>query len=122
MSKSLTLKRNWSILSHLYLSANADGGRRQTSKMKLMKVLESIMSSEPSNCYTNSPKTGVGAYIVDFIAHLRTLVEIPNTFEELGWKLLKSIPSGYSRVDFVADTYRTARRPREETEEFLRRS
>jgi hypothetical protein len=52
------------------------------------------------------PKDGVGTIVIDFIALVRIMVEIPSTFEELAWKVIKSIPLGYPRVDIVADTYR----------------
>ena len=92
-------------LSPIPLSiANADGSRRQTAKGKLMQVLESKMSGEPSDNYLRPPTSAVVAYIIDFVAFVCTIVKIPSTFEELAWKLLKSIPLGYPRYDFVADT------------------
>ena len=94
-------------LSAISLSiSNADGSRRQTSKSKLMQVLNSLMAttSFANNC--KPPSSGVGAYVVDFIALIRTMIEIPSTFEGLAWKIIKCIPSGYPRVDLVADTYR----------------
>ena len=45
------------------------------------------------------------AYIVDLMATIRTMKEIPETFEGLAWQLIKLLPSGYKRVDIVADTY-----------------
>ena len=40
------------------------------------------------------------------MAALRSLVEIPENYEGLTWKLLSSFPKGFQRVDIVADTYR----------------
>ena len=40
------------------------------------------------------------------MAALRQLVQIPENYEELTWKLLSSFPKGFQRVDIVADTYR----------------
>ena len=34
-----------------------------------------------------------------------TMMEIPETFEGLAWQFTKLLPSGYKRVDIVADTY-----------------
>ena len=45
------------------------------------------------------------AYIVDVMALIRTLSNLPDTFEKLTWKMLSYIPKGYHRVDFVADCY-----------------
>ena len=40
------------------------------------------------------------------IAALRSMVQIPENYEELTWKLMSSFPKGFQRVDIVADTYR----------------
>ena len=34
------------------------------------------------------------------------LSDVPNTFEELIFRFLRSIPKGFQRIDIVADTYR----------------
>ena len=47
----------------------------------------------------------VSAVVVDMMACLRTMTQIPDTYEELTWKFLKLLPQGYERVDIVADTY-----------------
>ena len=44
-------------------------------------------------------------YIVDLIALIRTLRYIPESFEDLTFRVLKSIPPGYKRVDMVSDSY-----------------
>ena len=41
------------------------------------------------------------------MAAVRTLLHIPDTFENLTWKLLNAIPVGYKRIDIVADAYKT---------------
>ena len=41
------------------------------------------------------------------MAAVRLLAPIPATYEELVWKLLKTYPKGYGRIDIVSDTYRT---------------
>ena len=45
-------------------------------------------------------------YIVDLMALLRSVVQIPENYEEITWKLLSSFPKGFQRVDLVADTYK----------------
>ena len=39
------------------------------------------------------------------MALIQTMTKIPDTYEELAVHLLKMIPSGYRRVDIVADSY-----------------
>ena len=41
------------------------------------------------------------------MTQIRTMSEIPETFEGLGQTFVKYIPSGYIAVDIVADTYRS---------------
>ena len=65
--------------------ANADGTMRKTNKRKHAKQ-----------------KT---AFIVDGMALLRTMSNLPDTFERLSQKFLSYIPKGYYRVDLVADCY-----------------
>ena len=40
----------------------------------------------------------VSAFIVDLMALIRQLTEIPKTYEGLTGKILESLPIGYSRV------------------------
>lgn len=51
------------------------------------------------------PKETVSAFIVDMMASVRSITLVPETYEDLTWKFLQQLPSGYSRVDIVADTY-----------------
>ena len=44
-------------------------------------------------------------YIVDLMAALRSMVQFPENYEELTWKLLSSFPKEFQRVDIIADTY-----------------
>ncbi|KAG1650541.1 hypothetical protein GQR58_027914 [Nymphon striatum] len=39
------------------------------------------------------------------MASIRTIKELSDTYEDFTWKFLKSMPSGYNRIDIVADTY-----------------
>ena len=65
--------------------ANADGTMVKTNKRKLAKQ-----------------KT---TFIVDVMALLHTMSNLPYTLEMLAWKFLSYIPKGYYRVDLVADCY-----------------
>ena len=47
----------------------------------------------------------VSAYMVDFMAMIKTIQEVPDTYEELARHLFEMLPVGYSRIDIVADTY-----------------
>ena len=47
----------------------------------------------------------MSAFIVDMMASVRSLTQVPETYEDLTWKFLQQLPSGYIRVDIVADTY-----------------
>ena len=44
---------------------------------------------------------------VDLIASIQVIIEIPETYEDLIWKFLKSIPKYLNKVHLVADTYKT---------------
>ena len=39
------------------------------------------------------------------IGCMRTIKELPETYEDLTWKFVRSLPSGYQRIDIVSDTY-----------------
>ena len=41
------------------------------------------------------------------MALVRTQTQIPSTYEELTFRLLRSLPSGYQRIHIIADTYRS---------------
>ena len=43
----------------------------------------------------------VSTYILDFMAFLRTITDIPSTYEDLTWCAIKQIPTGYNQVDIV---------------------
>ena len=38
------------------------------------------------------------------MAVIRTMTEIPETYEKLTWKFLKMLPLEYNRIDIVCDT------------------
>ena len=51
-------------------------------------------------------KSEVITYVVDLIALVRTITNIPGTYEELTFQLIRLLPTGYKHVDIVPDTYR----------------
>ena len=84
-----------------------DGSKRETQKSKLLQeILPQVDDSE--NIYDKEDIVmSETVYIVDMISQLRVcLSAIPDTFEQLIWRFLQSLPEGYHRVDIVADTYR----------------
>ena len=88
-------------LSDLPLSlCNADGTMRKTSKSKLANLI--LSTSNDQNHEAEKEST---AYVVDLMALVRLMKEIPETFEELALKILSFIPKGFLRVDIVADCY-----------------
>ena len=86
--------------------ANADGTPRKTTKSKLMTVIGRNCRSVLAHPSESRPqKDKVSAYIIDLMASIRSMVGLPDTYEDLTWKFLETLPKGYTRVDIVADTY-----------------
>jgi hypothetical protein len=76
-----------------------------TQKSKFVQVLSSFQD-EP---WAHTEVVDADVFVIDFIAQVRIITKaVPDTYEELAISLLQSIPKGYARVDFVADTYRRA--------------
>ena len=93
------------FLSPVSLSiATADGSKKGTKKSDLLPITKDKMTNE--NITTNLYNNKVSAYTLDFMAFLRTLTDIPSTYQDLAWCVIKEIPSGYNQVDIAADTYR----------------
>ena len=86
--------------------ANPDGSPRSTTKSKLLEIITQkceLPLHHPRKI--QPPKDSVRAFVVDFMAIVRTMTKIPDTCEDLAWKLVKMLPLGYSRIDIVCDTY-----------------
>ena len=80
---------------------NPDGTRRITTKSNMNKIiLENCNLSLPQ-----PPHETIQCFIVDMIAIIRYMNDIPDTYENLAWNFLKMLPKGYARVDVVADSY-----------------
>ena len=67
---------------------------RKTNKSELAKAILTNATNEPA------PETNLDdtIYIVDQMALVQTIHKIPERFEDLAFKIIKSIPSGYERV------------------------
>ena len=86
--------------------ANPDGSPRSTTKSKLLEVITQKCELPLQHPREIQPtKDSVRAFVVDFMAIVRTMTEIPDMYEDLAWKLVKMLPLGYSRIDIVCDTY-----------------
>ena len=101
----------------------ANGTERKTNKSALFDYAfgQSVVTE-----YTE--QTGNKAYILDLAALLRSIVSIPETFEELALKIYNDIPPTYKTVYVACDTYRQMsmkgleRKSRGESKKFLIRS
>ena len=78
---------------------NADGTMRKTNKCDLMKLI--LQSTNDST----KIKEQNSVCIIDLMAAVRTVREIPDRFQDFVFKIIKSIPTGDKRVDIVADSY-----------------
>ena len=87
--------------------ATPDGERHEATKSKLMDVIlkKTRNPPKPPKSVIAIKKQKPSALVVDLIAVIRTMTELPQTYE-FTWKFLSSLPKGYKRVDLVADTYR----------------
>ena len=86
--------------------ANPDRSRRITTKSKLQSIILKHCSKEIDHLRISQPaRSEVSTFIIDLMAAIRTLTVIPDTYEELTWKFVNSLPGGYTRVNIVADNY-----------------
>ena len=82
--------------------ANGDGNRRETSKSKLMGVI----NPNGNENFTQAPSENVSDFVIDFIALVRTLTVISKTFGNLIWKTINMWPVGCTTFHVVTDSYR----------------
>ena len=88
--------------------STADVKPRKTAKSKLQEVL---LKEGDSTIVDNLREVAVesrhnSTNILDLMAALRSMVQIPENYEDLTWKMFSSCPKGFQRVDIVTDTYR----------------
>ena len=70
------------------------------SKSKLLQCIKPLRNE------TVLPqKNTITDYIIDLMSLIRTLKDIPTTFEKLIWKIVKTLPPGYRAMHIIADTY-----------------
>ena len=85
--------------------ATADGSKRGTKKSELPPIIRDKMIDENITTITDTNKVSV--CILDFMAFSRTITDFPSTYGHLAWRVIKQTLTDYSRVDIVADTYRS---------------
>ncbi|KAG1711251.1 hypothetical protein GQR58_002553 [Nymphon striatum] len=95
-------------LSPIPLSlATADGHRRKTSKSKLTSLLiDGVTLKDPKADNSIRDIRKNTTFVLDLIAAIRTMTNLPNTYEEFVWNFVSTLPKGCKRLDIVADTYR----------------
>ena len=71
---------------------------RKTNKSKLANIII-------SNTFTIDISKQQAAYIIDVMAYIRTMVNLPDTYERLAWQFMPGIPKGFSRIELVADSF-----------------
>ena len=82
--------------------AYPDGSKRSTQKSKLLEV---ILENKVDNSAREEREAST--LIIDMIAHYRVISkDLPETFEKRILRFLKTVPTGYSGIDIVSDTYR----------------
>ena len=79
---------------------NADGSMRKTNKSNLGKNVLSRLTDETTPVF----EKGSTAVIVDFMALVRTINQVPDTFDDLTMKSISFLPKGFKRIN-VADSY-----------------
>eukprot|EP00112_Aurelia_sp_Birch-Aquarium-sp1_P005855 Seg1662.2 transcript_id=Seg1662.2/GoldUCD/mRNA.D3Y31 product="hypothetical protein" protein_id=Seg1662.2/GoldUCD/D3Y31 len=86
--------------------ANPDGSRRVTKKSQLMEIVLSYSDQETMHEPSSIPKEETAAYLVDLMALIRSLPGVSDTYRDLTQRIVDALPTGYARVDIVANTYR----------------
>ena len=76
---------------------------RKTNKSKLIKQIKPHWQETTSLAVSKDPTV----YTVDFISLIRAATKLPDTFEQVAFKLLLMLPKGFRRAGSVADSYFT---------------
>ncbi len=82
----------------------ADGSIRKTVKSKLFGAAMSDLILVSENDWP--PKTRLYTYFLDFAAAIRAVVGTVNTIRDLASRVLAMVPSRYTHVYIVCDTYK----------------
>ena len=82
--------------------ANRDANHRETSKSKLMDVI----NAKRNENFAQVPSENISDFVIDFIALVRTWTITPKAFANLIWKIINILPVGCITLHVVADSYR----------------
>lgn len=84
-----------------------DGYERQTSKSKLTGVLTvrvALKDSKADGCVKNIKENTTS--IIDLIATIHAMTNLPETYEEFFWNFVSTLPRGPKQFNIVAHTHR----------------
>ena len=92
-------------LSPILLSlATGDGYRRETSKSKLTYVLTegvTLKDSKADDSVKNIKENT--SFMIDLIAAIHTMTNLPNTYEEFVWNFVSTLPRGFKRLNIISN-------------------
>ena len=73
--------------------ATGDGARREISKSKLLSLLLSESQIDPVDPRSDETikEVAESTYVIDLISAVRTIVQIPDTYEQLTLKLIWNV-------------------------------
>ena len=105
LNRKIDMQASLYPLSAVPLSLpHPDGSRKTTKKSVLTDILMESANAVVEQEYPD--KENVSAYLIDLMALIRARHTTPPTFKEVAIPIIDTIPSGYKRVDIIADTYR----------------
>ena len=99
---------NYSLSSVPLSLAHGTGKRRETSKSKLMNLLakDVPLANPKADQWLNNVKRD-STFVVNLFAAIRTMTNLPETYEDFSWHFIGTLLKGFQRCDIVADTYRS---------------
>ena len=84
--------------------ATSDGMRRKTAKSKLLSsALSSLIEKE---AHLPEVEDRLQVTVIDLMALIRSMVKLPNTFQDLALQILSNISNRYHVIYFACETYR----------------
>ena len=89
---SISMKSLYPLCEVPLSLANADGTMRKTNRSKLANIII-------SNTFPTDISKQQTAYIINVMTYIRTMVNLPDTYERLACQFLSGIPKGFSCID-----------------------
>ena len=84
--------------------ATCDDARRKTAKSKLLTAALKSLIENDAQIPQTQPENKI--YILDLAANIRSMGNIPDTFEDLALQLLCDIPKQYNTIYIACDIYK----------------